>query len=83
MYALHLPRGAQTWVYFGGANAITEDEENQWVVQLLLQQLMFQNAGGKGQKPKMRDYPEGIKAVRDRGDKAVRNAEAFRRKHLS
>lgn len=83
VYVLQLPRGAQMWAYFGGAYAITAEEENQWVTHLLLQQMMHQTAGGKGQKPKLREYPEGIKAVRDRGDKAVRNAEAFKRKHLS
>lgn len=81
--AMNLPRGAMVWQYFGGAMAVTAEEENLWVVQHLLQQLGYQAGGGKGQKPKLREYPEGLKAQKDRGQRAVRNAEAFRRKHLN
>lgn len=81
--ALQLPRGAQIWAYFGGAMAVTAEEENFWVVHLLLQNQLYQAGGSKGEKPKMRDYPEGLKTAKDRGQRAVRNAEAFRRKHLS
>lgn len=80
--AMHLPRGANIWIYFGGPQAVTADEENAWITHLLLQQLGYQAGGGKGEKPKIRPYPDGINELKERGAKAVRNAQAFRQKHL-
>ena len=83
VYVLNLPRGAQTWQHFGGANAVTAEEENEWVTHLLLQQMMYQKGGGKGQKPKLREYPEGIQAQREKEAKTARRAERFKAKHLN
>lgn len=71
------------WKMHGGQKAVTAEEEAAWVIQHLLQVQIRQASGNKGPKPEMPDYPEGIHKLRVKADKAARNAEAWRRKHLN
>lgn len=74
----HLPRGATTWQMLGGPGAISAEVEALWGVHLLQEYQLYQAGGGKGQEPKMRDYPEGVEASQSAVDRLESNARAWR-----
>lgn len=76
-----LPRGAALWQMIGGPSAITDETESGWTQEHYLAQLAWQNAGGKGQRPKPRPMPKGIKAQKDAARRAESQALAWKRKH--
>jgi hypothetical protein len=80
IYAKHLPRGSATGHLLGGPDAITEDREELWIIQNLLSGLAWQNAGSKGQPPKMRDYPKGWAEEQRKLRRTQSQAEAYARK---
>lgn len=82
IYAKYLPRGANVFAMHGGAMAITEEVDELWSVQTLLQWLLYQNGGNKGPKPKRPDYPKGIAEMKRRADRNDRRAAAWRAKYL-
>lgn len=79
---VHAPRGARVHQVEGGANAITSETEGAWLVEWAVAQSIYQAGGNKGAAPKMRDYPEGLRAIQARQDKKLsklERAEARRR----
>lgn len=82
VYAKHLPRGAATWTMIGGGAAITAETETGWTQEHMLALMIWQNGGSKGARPKARPMPKGLNELRQNAERAERQAEAWRRKHL-
>jgi hypothetical protein len=78
--ALNLPRGSQVWVMLGGERAVTAETEALWLVEHAIVAVAHAQGGGKGQAPKVREYPEGVLVKRDRADARARSIEARARR---
>lgn len=81
--ATNLPRGGAVGVRLGGAAAISEEVEGQWLIEAALYRIAHGQAGGKGKAPEMREYPLGVLEQAEKENYAVSRAEAFRRKHAN
>ncbi|GAB2767510.1 hypothetical protein [Sinomonas soli] len=83
----NLPRGAAVWVHTGGPRAVSDETEALWAVEAAVAAGNWQRGGGKGTKPEMRPFPEGLLTVRARAEeRAARTkakAERFRRRHMT
>lgn len=78
--AVNLPPGAQTWVDFGGAMAVTPEAEATYVLENVLATLWWLHAGKKGERPQMRDYPPYANPKVAVPDKAAAQAERWRKR---
>lgn len=81
--ATNLPRGGAVGIRLGGAAAISEEVEGQWLIEAALYRIAHGQAGGKGKAPEMREYPLGVLEQAEKENYAVSRAEAFRRKHAN
>lgn len=79
--ATNLPRGGAVGIRLGGAAAISEEVEANWLIEAALYRIAHGQAGGKGKAPEMREYPLGVYEQAEKENYAVSRAEAFRRKH--
>jgi hypothetical protein len=81
--ALNLPRGAVIWQAVGGPGAISGEVEASWMLEHTLMMIAHGQGGGKGQTPKMREYPAGLLEEAAKAAKTQSRAERFRAKHLN
>jgi hypothetical protein len=82
-YAAHMPRGGALGQAVGGHMAVTAETDALWAVEYAVIMSAWGAAGGKGKKPKPREYPNGTaaeKAERDRVIEAARRHRARRQK---
>lgn len=73
--AAHVPRGGAVGEWFGGQLAITAETEAAWELTHVLVSV------NSKKKVKPRPMPEGVRAVKAKGDRAVAMAEKYRQKH--
>lgn len=78
---MNLPRGAQTWLAFGGAGAITAETESAWLIEHALYAIAHAQGGSKGKAPEVREYPSGKLELAAKAQQVIDRAEAFRAKH--
>lgn len=71
----HVPRGSAIGEWIGGHLAITAEVEAAWETSYILA------AVNSKKKTKPRPMPEGVRAVKAKGDRAVAMAEKYRQKH--
>ena len=79
--ALHLPAGAQTWLSMGADSAWEVSDYLMALIADLLAAANWQRGDGKGKRPQPLDRPADMKKQRDRVDKAMEKAAAFRAIH--
>lgn len=80
---MNLPRAAAVWAALGGRAAISAEVEASWLVEHALYLIAHGQGGGKGKKPQMREYPQGLLDLAEKSRVTVSRAEAFRAKHLN
>lgn len=73
--AAHIPRGGAVGEWYGGQLAITAEVEAAWEIAHVLVSV------NSKKKVKPRPMPEGVRAVKAKGDRAVAMAEKYRQKH--
>lgn len=79
---MYMPRGANIWQCIGGAQAITTEAESIWLLEHTMMMIQHAKAGGKGKKPEMRKYPEGLEKAENAENYSISQAEKFRQKQL-
>jgi hypothetical protein len=78
---LNLPRAAQTWIAYGGWSAVSGEVESAWLIEHALYAIAHGQAGGKGKRPEVREYPPGIHEQAAKAAATASKAEAWRAKH--
>ena len=61
--------------------AVTAEQEATYVLEYTLLTIAFFQNGGKGTRPKMRDYPDGQRDQEDREALMIHRARAWRAAH--